>query len=430
MPSEPAIIPPVPTVTQPSAPGPVDTSPGLEEVQRAFDKAYPWKGDAPKPSVPPADLPSEEPAKKVQELPAEPVAQPTEPPRAPVEPAKEPVEHKMPSFLEEAPKSEPSQAPPAEEFPEELPTFKSSEESKTNWKRLRGNYQKLKEENKRLSQRPALDEAAAARLQTLETHNKQMAETLSRFGVEQSAEFQQNVIRPLEASWYEAARIVKESGRDPQDLARAMTQRGKAQFEALDELFDGMPESAKAEAHDAIRNYRRYEEVRQQALARAPQTFQEIRKRELDREYQTVNQQRSEMANMFDDAIRLLRDEAKVEVFRTTNEPEAAWWNEQAKACQDQGRQLYLDNTDMKRMAFACALAPLADVYRKLWLTERAGKHKAETTLRDKFGSEPSLSESPGSKDHSPPAQLQEDLRRPFSEIFLREFHRSQARSR
>ena len=429
MPSEPAIIPPVPTITQPS--GPVDDSPGLEEVQRAFDRAYPWKGESPKPSTP-------EPTQQPPETPSEPIA-PTEAPpetapEAPVPEPKAAPEHKLPSFLEESLKVNVSQAPPAapaaDEFPEELPTFKSSEESKTNWKRLRENYQRLKEENKKLSSRPALDEAAAARLQTLETHNKQMSETLTRFGVEQSAEFQQNVIRPLQASWYEAARIVQESGRDPQDLARAMSQKGKAQFEALDELFEGMPESAKAEAHDAIRSYRRFEDVRQQALAKAPQTFQEIRKRELEREYQSVNQQRAEMANMFTDAIRTLRDDAKVEVFRTTNEPEAAWWNDQAKAVEDQGRQLYLDNTDMKRMAYACALAPLADVYRKLWLTERAAKQKVEGTLKDRFGAEPSLSESSGGSDHSPPAQMAADLKRPFSEVFLREFHRAQAGNR
>lgn len=434
----PTIVPGTPTITQPST-GPVtppaqepvkDTSPGIDVVQKVFDRIMPPGKDAKPPAS--ATPPVTEPPPAIP-------PPPVEPPKEPVKPAEEPkppVEHKMPSFLEEALKVEPSQpekpaAPPEEEWPEELPTFKSSDEAKNRYKKWRESYKTLKEEAKSLRERPGgLDEQTKARMDMLEGQNKEMATVLSRFGVEQSAEFQQNVIRPLYGAWNEACRIVKESGLDPNDLARAMSLGGKTQFEALDQLFEGMPESAKSEVHDALRAYRKLEDVRRSALANAPANFEQIRKREMEREYAVLNKQKEEMASMFDDAIKQLRDEAKVEVLQTTTDPEAGWWNDQQKELIATSRKLYLENTDMRKMAMACVLAPMADTYRKLWLTERAARNKAEKNLQEKFGAEPSLSESPGATTPSQEAQMKEDLKRPFSEVFLREFHRAQARSR
>ena len=131
-----------------------------------------------------------------------------------------------------------------------------------------------------------------------------MAEVLSRVGVEHSADFQNQIIRPLTGAWNEAVRIVHEAGGDPNQLAQVMSLQGKAQFEGLDELFSEMPESAKMEAHEALRTYKRYEEARQRAVANAPRTMEAIREKEVQREYQNVQQQRAQMASMFDALFR------------------------------------------------------------------------------------------------------------------------------
>ena len=342
----------------------------------------------------------------------------------------------MPSFLEEALKVEGGEEKPAaklsgdDEWPEELPTFKNSEEAKERYKKWRQSYDSLKQEKAKLETRPAGDPAAAERLKIVEEQNREMATTLSRLGVEQSVEFQQQVLRPLHAYWNEAARIVKDSGGDPQQLAQAMSLQGKAQFEALDELFADMPESAKAEAHDALRNYRRFENARQQSLANAPKTLEALQKKELQRQYEMVNQQRAEMKNIFDNQLRRLTEEAKLEIFQTSKNPEDKWWNDQAEEIISNSRKLYLENTDMDKMAVACILAPAVDAYRKLWLSERAARMKADGTLKEKFEQEPSLSESPGGKQLPPSQKMAEDLKRPFTEVFLEEFHKSQASSR
>jgi len=428
------IVPPTPTVYQPST-GPVtpptqaDNSPGIEQVQAIFDRVMPpAKGE----SVTPPPV-KEVPPPKPPDTP--PLAEPVEPPKEPKPEVKPPTEHKLPSFLEEALKGEeapkPPSAPPEDEWPEELPQFKTPEESKTRYKNWRKSYNTLKEELKKAREIPPQNAEQQNRLAFLEGQNREMAAVLTRFGVEQSAEFQNNIMRPLYASWNEAARIVKESGANPEDLAKAMSLSGKPRFEALDTLFSEMPESAKAEVHDALRHYTRFDEARKQALANAPATFEGIRKRELERQYQEVGKQREQMKGFFDTALRRLRDDAQLEIFQKSTDPEATWWNEQGDRLIAAAQDLYMENTDMNRVAVACLLAPAADVYRKLWMAAQKKAIDLQKVIDDRFGNEPTLSESPGNAANLvPEKQMQEDLKRPFSEVFLREFHKAQARSR
>jgi hypothetical protein len=421
--AEPQIVQPPPTITQPSSP--VDNSPGLEQVQKAFDRVLPErkpKGQEPSPQPTPPPPPSKE-------------APPPETKEAPPK-EKEAPKEEFPSFLKEAleletpPPSKPAAAPPGEpevEWSEELPV----EEKKSRIKGLRDAYKKVKTELETLQKRPQIDPRAVERMSYLEKENKQMGEALSRFGVEQSAEFQQQVIAPLVASWNEAARIVKEAGADPEELAKAMALTGRAQFEALDSLFMEMPESAKAEAHDALRAYRRFDDMRRRAIVNAPQTLEGIRKRETERQYHELNRQREDMKGMFDRALSTLRDEAKVELFQKSNDENAKWWNEQGDRIIAQGRDLFLENTSLDKVALACLLAPAADAYRSLFLKSQRKVAELQKVIKDKFENEPNLSESPGNAGALiPESQMAEDLKKPFADVFLREFHRSQQRNK
>jgi hypothetical protein len=417
--ADPVIVPPVPTVNQPT--GPVDNSPGMDQVQRAFDAVYPDTKPAKTATTPEPPAPGEPP--------------PPQPPPQP-EPKGPEAEQKLPSFLEEALKLEPSQPKPADappppdpeaDFPDELP----QEERRSRIKGLRDAYKKLKGEVETLRAQPHRDPVEQQKLQWLEQQNRQMSEVLSRVGVEHSADFQNQIIRPLTQSWNEAVKIVAEAGGDPQQLAQVMSLQGKAQFEGLDMLFSEMPESAKIEAHEALRTYRRYEEARQRAISNAPSTLETIRKREVQRQYQDVQQQRAQMATMFDRALSRLRDDAKVEVFLKTTDPEGKWWNDQAEQLEQQGRELFLENTDMDKVALACLLAPTADAYRKLFIKSQKKVGELQKIINERMGGEPNLSESSGNAGNlMPDGQMKEDLKKPFVDVFLREFHKAQQRSR
>jgi hypothetical protein len=393
----------------------------MEQVQRAFDIAYPdVKTAKPTTDTPPA--PAEAPKPATPPTPESPT------PPAPAE------EHKLPSFLEDALKLDtpstpppPPQPEPDEEFPDDLP----QEQKQSRIKGLREAYKKLKNEADALRRQPQRDPQEQARMQFLEAQNRQMSEVLTRVGVEHSAEFQQKIIAPLTGSWNEAVRIVQEAGADPQQLATAMSLQGRAQFEALDQLFAEMPESAKTEANDALRTYRRYEEARQRAVANAPRTLETLKANESQRQFQELKHQRGQMEQMFDRALTRLRDEAKVEVFMRTDEPDGKWWNDQGEQLVNQGRQLFLENTDMDKVALACLLAPTADAYRKLFIKSQQKVGELNKIIRERLGNEPTLSESSGNAGSlTPESQMQEDLKKPFSQVFLREYHKAQARNR
>ena len=420
--ADPVIVPPTPTINQNQV---VDTSPGLEALQKAFDKVLPEIKHQPTQPKEPA---------------SEPVTQPKEiPDKTPppvTEPAKEPAKesHDVPSFLEQALRGAASQAPskPAEEeWPEEVPEFKTPEERTTRYKKWRTEYNNLKSELKTLREKPSLNAQQVARMEMLEGHNRQMTEMLTRLGVEHSVEFQNSIMRPLYQNWNEAVKIVKQAGGDPQRLAKAMTLNGREQFEALDELFGELPESAKSEANEALRNYRRFDDARKSAIQNAPQAFEGIRKRELERQYAEVNRQRDQMKNIFDRALDKLKNEAKLEIYQKSDLPDAQWWNEQGETLAQQSRDLYLENSDLEKVAFACLLAPAADVYRKLWFASQKKIGEMQKLINDRLGGEPTLSEQGGPGGTlSPGEQLASDLKQPFEKVFLREFHRSQARSR
>lgn len=429
---EPTLTPATPTIPQPD---PGDDSPGLEQVQAVFDRIYPDRNKAktepgnepPARSESPQPIPDQKPEHK-QEQPEVPL-----PPAAPPESE---TGTKLPNFLEQALKVETGEqksgepaAPetaPIEEWPEDLPV----EQKQSRVKGLRDAYKKLKEEVKTLSTRPVQDEATLSRMRQLEAQNQEMNKALSRMGVEGHAEFQQQVIQPMTQAWQQAAQIIKDAGGNPQELARAVQLQGKAHFEALDEVFEGLPESAKLEAHQAIAAYKRLDKVRQQALQNAPKTYEALHKKDLERQYQSINEQRAEMKKLFQEAGRKLREVAKVELLQKSDDPDAAWWNKQAEEIEQNANNLYMENTDMEKMAYATWLAPMADVYRKLWISERMAHEKTAKNLKEKFGAEPYIGESGGGPDTTPSGQLQDDLKKPFSDVFLREFKRQQARSR
>jgi len=161
-------------------------------------------------------------------------------------------------------------------------------------------------------------------------------------------------------------------------------------------------------------------------LADMPRTMQALQKADLERQYSLLNQQREQMGHLFDQAVKLLRDEAKVELLQKSNEPDSKGWNDQADALESAGRTLFMENSDMKKLALASLLAPMADAYRKLWLTERALRLKTDKTLDKRYGSEPTLSDSGGNTGSAP--SFAEDLKQPFSKLFMRELQKQAGR--
>ena len=85
----------------------------------------------------------------------------------------------------------------------------------------------------------------------------------------------------------------------------------------------------------------------------------------------------------------------------------------------------------MDKVALACLLAPTADAYRKLFIKSQQKVSELNKIIRERIGGEPSLHESGGNAGNlTPDGQMQDDLKKPFTQVFLREFHKSQVQNR
>jgi len=426
---DPVIQPPPPTITQGDSPEQIAAA--TKNVQDIFDRVAPkigGKETEKAPVTPPArqETPPVEPPLDTKPPPETPDS--TKPPPAakpPETPA--PSDPSTPSFIDKIlrgePETPPAAAPVDEEWPEELPTFKTSDDAKARYKNWREAHKKLREENRELREKPILDDATASRLKFLEGKTVEQDKQLSAMSVNMHPDFQRNIIQPLYQVWNHAAKVVQESGGNAENLAKALALNGRAQYEAIDEVLSDIPESARVEVNGAIAQYRRLDEARRAALADAPRTVETLKKNDLERQMAYYDTQKKQMAVMFDEAIKELREKAKIEVLQKSDDPDAKQWNERADAIVEVAKNLFLENKDLKRMAFAVAMAPMADVYRDLWLKERAARAKGDKLISDRLGAEPNLSESGGNVPGSTPT-IEEDLKTPFPQVFLREFHR------
>ena len=388
---DPVIVPPVPTVLQGEKIVPTDSPENraaTENILGIFDRVTPEKFKSPKQTPDPA-------AKVVSQPDQRTLAEQVQPAQSVTaqEPQQKPSEHLLPSFLEQAlgtepvkpalPAEAPSVAPAAlpGEWPEEMPAVATGEEQKANYRKWRTEYNQLKTELAAARAQPGQpDEATTRKVTFLEGENRSMREQLSRMGVEQHRDFQAQIINPMKAAWGEASRILSSVGGKPEELAKALNLSGKAQFEAIDEILEDVPQSARMEITGAVGAYRRLDQRRRAALDQRnlPQTVEALRKKDMEVQLNFLARQKEQMGSMYDQAVARLRDEAKVEVLQRSNDPNDKWWNDQAEQLEAVGRGVFTDNTDMGRLAYACAMAPMADVYRKLFLSERTARLKAE----------------------------------------------------
>jgi hypothetical protein len=409
-----------------------EDAPATKNILDIFDRVAPEKYVPKKPlSQTSQTQPATQPKPAAPETPPAPV-QPIEKPQetAPdVEPKpseKPPEERHLPSFIEKAleiPEVKPPAAvPAAEEWPEEMPVA-APDQQKENYRKWRKDYKTLKEKVSALESRPALDDTTSKKLSYLENRNRELEAVANRMSVEGHAEFQNNIIRPMQSSWNQAATVLKQVGGDPEELARALRMQPKDQFKLIDEILQDVPESAKARINTAITNYQAKDEQRRAWLSNLPKAMEHLRQQDLKRQYAFLDNQKKEMGAMYDQCIARLRDEAKVELLQRSNDPDSSWWNEQADQIESVGRGVFVDNTDMGRLAMACLLAPMADVYRKLWIQTRTELGKKDRIMSDRYGSEPTISESGGNVAGTP--TIQEDLKRPLADVFLRELRKA-----
>jgi Skp family chaperone for outer membrane proteins len=364
---------------------------------------------------------------KAQEMPSpQPVAEPTAPEPAKTEPKVEHPEFKLPSFVtgEEPPK--PAEPPKEEISLEQLPAqppATASEKEKINWSKARKLMERQETELKDLRLKAAdreakgkqPDETTTKRIAELEIKNKQYEEFFQRQSIENHPAFVQQVIRPMQAAYSDAQRIISEAGGDTAALDRAIALGGKAHYDAMDEILSGLPESAKGELTATMRDYSRYAKQRQSALANAPQVAEDMRRQDEARQLQYLTQHKEQLSKKFDDVLKHTRDVVGFELLRKSDNPGDSQWNQMVDNIVEYGRGLALENQDEVKMLQASILAPAAITLRDLWLKAEKRASTAEKELSALRNSEPSMSSS-GAPSNGTPSK--DDLKKPFKDLF------------
>jgi hypothetical protein len=411
-------------VIVPSAPPTINQGDDISKaVQEMFDKKLPAIKTRPSSASSPEPQPQPEQKPQPPQTPPEPVPQP-QPPQPEPRPAvaKEPShEVPLPSFLEEAIKATEVKPPTPEVTDEDWP--EEPQKIKENYRKWRDSWfergktiKTLKAQLEDAAKHGVADPAAVARIQQLEQDNVQMAQTLSRVGVETNPRFQQEVLGPMHYHYQKARSIVHEVGGDIEALDRALSLRGREHYNAMDELLSGIPESAKQRINSELGEYQRLNEIRVAHLQRAPETLARYQQEQMAWQYQNLNNQKNQMNALVDEVIREMTP--KVEVFRDDTDSEP--WNERAKVLKNAFRQTILENTDYKRLANAVALGYATDAYRSLFQVMLKRAVKAEKELRAIRGAEPTIEGGDEGLSYSSP---DEQLKRPIKDVFLEILH-------
>ena len=392
-----------------------------EAVMSAFDKFAPLP--QPKEPTPPTEDKTPEPPKPKPEK-KEIVS---EPPKGKI----------LPSFLsppkvEGAPDVSKPDAPAApEEWPEELPGTKDTK-TQGQWKRFKEFYktrtaevETLKRENETLrAQNGTIPQETTEKLQRLEKDNAELLGYVERYSLQNHPKFVNQIEQPLARARDAARSILKDAGGDPAQLDSAFTAHGKARYEILDELTQGIPESAKGELLATFKDVRAIEERRNQILADPKRTMESLRKEDIQTQRAQLEAQTKQLDNTLNDIVSSLRDNDKLEVLQRTTDPKEGWWNEQGEQIVSIAREI-LHSPDPKKLTAAIVLGASADVYRGLFLDANERARKAEGELASLRGKEPSFEGEPS--EDTVPSEAK-DFKQPFSAAFIQTLNRQRNR--
>lgn len=365
--------------------------PGFGNLTEAFDKAFPSTARKPEATPPPAAPPAPEtpPA-------AEPKVEP--PPPAAAVPETKPEDQTVPEVIFGDKKEEPPAAPEPEI---EVPPGITKEKDIQSWKQLRTAYETEKkarareasEFTKKLAeaQAAATDPAIQATIDQLKRQNLELLQVVERKSVEDHPRFRQEITAPRAQALKEAHQLLEYGNVEPKQLDKALALQGAAQIEALDGIYEKLPESAKAELAAAVLQIRRLDTRREQILQNASGTAEKLRQQDTIGQHERLQQQEQHMLKLADAAVAHLRDKAGFEVFVKSDDPKDGWWNEQVEERLTDMRRLLTKEADPAQHALAAGMAVAAPFYRDFAIKMRTENLALKAELAAIKGAEPRL---------------------------------------
>jgi hypothetical protein len=411
---DPAFVPDKPDFDAPPAEG--DESKGFGEImQDRLDK---------KPAVEKTDAPPKEPTKA--------------PEKEPVKPATTPIRDVLDAVLSQ---DDPAVAKPTvEETKSPVEEFKDvtegvrSEHVKDRMVKMRTKISDLWTENQRLAKergefqtkaRPALeDPEVKALLDAKDKELQQAREALLAFDIESSPEFKSEFVGPRNKLARSAAMKLQSYGGNGQELLNALSMpEGIHRDQAIEGLTANIPDYAKNKITGFVNQIEQLDEKANEKRANAPQTWEEMNARAIDRQRKAAEKYKSDVTTLYEGITKEL---AKDPFFRQVGDDVqgSSEWNTGVTGTLQRGLNHILgsDNT-IERSLVIAAKGERYDSVAKIALDERARRIAAEKKVAEYEGVQPGFR---GSRKPEPKGEDDELKDLPFGEQMAR---RAAARS-
>lgn len=375
-------MPEAPTVDAPpeAAEAPFGTQ-AFGSLSDAFNDAFPATAD-PENDAPAPEIETEQPKPEVA------------PAKKPDAPAK-PTGDELPDSLFATP--EKKEEPKPEEVPEiEAPKGLKPKEQVA-WKEIRSREQEatkrvseLTIELETLKKAPhPKDDDAAARVAELERSNAELSERIATVDLQSHPAFINKFTKPLEQLMGGVNDLLQTVDKDPAQLERAMSLKGKQRIQALDDFFDDIESpTVRTKVSHAVDQIEALDSERASVLADAKGNHQRLSEHDKATQFQQAQQQKKKLETLFDDTVVNLRDKHGLEVLKESG---VEWWDKQREQVLEAARHLMFDMDDPADAAAATVLAATSSVHRGLWLKERNQRIELMKELESYKNADPDL---------------------------------------
>lgn len=272
------------------------------------------------------------------------------------------------------------------------------------------------------------DPDAQARVKELETQNQQMSAIVQRASLENHPEFQAKYDIPRKQLTEMAKTAFSDAGGDPAEMEAALSLTGKARIEKLEELLGRVSSDLlKRKIERANENLELVEADRSRTLQNQGEVLKQLQEKDQATRHKAFEEYEKTTKQNLVRATEILRDEHKFEVFKTVDDPNYQWWNDQFKKMQDSAETIMLKTSDPTELAVAAQLAVAAPVYRAMFHEERKARITAEDRLKQYEDGEPGI--GGGEKKSQKQTESEEDEEMPLAAAIIKSVKVAQGRT-
>lgn len=359
-----------------------------------------------------------------------PAKEPTKAPvKEPVKPATTPIGDVLDAALSDVPPVDAQKelkVSPVEEF-KDVTDGVTSEKVKQRMINMRTKISDLWTENKRITAergelqtkvRPALeDPEVKALLDAKEKEIAQAKEALLAFDIESSPEFKAEFVEPRNRLARNAAMKLQSYGGNGQQLLAALSMpEGMHRDQAIEELTKDLPDYARSKVAGFVTQIEQIDDKANEKRANAPQTWEEMNVRALDRQRKAAEKYRSDVSTLYEGITAEL---SKTPLFKQFGDDMqgSSEWNADVKKSLERGLNHVLGNDNtLERSLLIAAKGERFDSVAKMLSEERTLRRAAEKKVAEFEGVQPGFRGA-----SRPEAKAEEDdANLPFGELVAR----------